>query len=229
MRSWISLVVGISYFSAASSLIISVVWFLLEPPGNYWFEPAVQVTGLVACLSGVLVERRAAAKQRRRLAMAVLAEELATCGTIFDDPRFAPRNGTSQRPHVYPRLPTSAVESVLISGVLYEHGDVELVRRLSAWRELANGFNRRLDLTELRLFTVASHEEIGEVERALHRNGGYLNELRREVADLWAYLDLPELQSPSRGALGSDDSAPHNHILSLFPHRGRSERAGRVA
>jgi hypothetical protein len=230
MRSWTSLVVGISYVSAAGSVIISIGWFLLIPPGVNWFEPAVQATGLVACLSGVLVERRAAARHRRRLALVALAEELAICDSIFDDPRFVPRASNPPRPQVYPRLPTSATEAVLISGVLYEHGDIELVRRLSAWRELAKGFNQRLDVTELRLFTVASRDEVEEFERALHRNDGYLNELRREVVELRAHPDLSEVPVPSRGVLGpAGVGAPHGHLLNLLPLRGRTERPGRVA
>jgi hypothetical protein len=216
MRSWSSLVVGVAYASAAGSMAISVLWFTLTPGA----EPAVETLGLVSCFTGVLVERRAAARERRHLAMAALAEELATCVTVLDDPRFLPREGTPLRPYVYPRLPTSAAVSVLISGALSDHRDVELLRRLHAWRESASGFNRRLDLTELRLFTVASHQEIGEFERALHRDDGYLNDLRRNVQNLLDYLGLP----------APHDSAEHassSHGLASLP-RPR-ERVGKVA
>ncbi len=228
MRPCSSLVVGISYAGAAGSVLLSFLWILLARDIS-WFEPAVQSLGLISCLTGVLVERRAAARERRQLAMAALAEEMSTCVTIFDDPRFVPREGTPLRPYVYPRLPTSATESALISGAFSERRDVEMLRRLYAWRESANGFNRRLDLTELRLFTVASHKEIGEFERALHRDDGYLNELRHDVRELTAYLGLTVGQVPA-SSHACADLAPSSRILRRIPSLlGRIDRVDRAA
>src|SRR5262249_28646060 len=147
----------------------------------------------------------------RQLTMATLADELHKCASVLNDPRFAPRSKVALRPRVYPRLPVSATESALISGALAERRDADLLRRLHAWRDDVKGFNRRLELTELRLFTTGLHvttglhEEIAELERALHRDDGYLNELHRQVRDLLDYLGSP----PDK--------------------RGRAEQAERVA
>jgi hypothetical protein len=196
-RSWLSLVVGTAYTSAAGSVLIGIVW-VAQTPISSWFEPVVQTLGVVACLSGVLVERRATARDRRRLAMSAFQEELVRGASMLEDPRFRPRAGASLRPYIYPRLPLSALDTLLTLGVLTERRDIELLRRLHGWREAANGFNRRLDLTELRLFTVGLDKEVGEFDRALHSDNGYLIELRHEVSELLDYLGIAAKPVPTR-------------------------------
>ena len=183
-RLGLLLAVGAAYLSIAGSIAISLVWFVTLP-GLAWFEPALQTLSVVACLAGVIVERRAAGRERRRLALSALSEELARCAAVLDDPRFvAVDTAVPRGPRVYPRLPVSAVSIVLASGALAEHQDAGLLCRLHEWRDAATGFNHRLDLTELRLFTVGAPVEIGEFERVLSRDGGYLCAVRRQVAEL---------------------------------------------
>ena len=191
--SWSSLIAAATLCSVAGAAVISVYWFA-DPPASSRFEPAVQTLGLVAGVTGLLAERRAAARERRLLAIASLVDEFRKSAAILDDPRFARRAEASPRPRVYPRLPISATDSAMISGALAEPGDAELLRRLHTWRDEVNGFNRRLDLTELRLFTTGLYGEIGEFERALHRDDGYLNELCRHVRELLAYLGADHRQ-----------------------------------
>jgi hypothetical protein len=204
--SWSSLVAGTTFSSVTASAVISITWFVTAT-GPARFEPAVETLGLVAGLTGVLVERRTAARERRQLTIAALADELHKCVSVLNDPRFAPRSTVALRPRVYPQLPVSATEAALISGALAERRDADLLRRLHAWRDDVKGFNRRLELTELRLFTTGLHEEIAEFERALHRDDGYLNELRRQVRDLLDYLGLATGQA--RASRDADRLAEH--------------------
>jgi hypothetical protein len=123
---------------------------------------------------------------------------------LFQDPhltgvgrlRIAQLSRIERDPRI--SLPISATEAALVSGVLSQPADTELHSRLYAWRDEVNGFNHRLELTELRLFTASlPADEAGEFERALHREDGYLNDIRRHVKDLRDYLAFiyPSLRS----------------------------------
>jgi hypothetical protein len=181
-----SLIALTTYSSVAISATISITWFFTAS-GTSRFEPAVQTLGLLAGLTGILAERRAVTRERRHLALVTLVEELQRIISILGDPQFAPSKETP-RLRVYPRLPVSATDAALISGALARRGDDDLLRRLHDWRDEVNGFNRRLELTEIRLCTYGVPAEIEEFEQALHRSNGYLNQIRRDLHDLQGYL-----------------------------------------
>ncbi|MGH4007357.1 MAG: hypothetical protein ACRDTH_04185 [Pseudonocardiaceae bacterium] len=151
------------------------------------FEPAVQIFGVIGGLTGILAERRAVARERRHLALITLMDELRRDAVILDDRQYAPSK-ESPRPRVYPRLPVSATDAALTSGALAEQRDDQLLRLLHNWRDEVNGFNRRLELTEILIFTSGDSAEIAEFERALHRSDGYLNQIRRHLRELQDYL-----------------------------------------
>lgn len=182
-----SFIAVITFSSVAISAVISIVW-LVKVSGASMFEPAVQLFGLIGGLGGVLAERRVAARERRHLALATLMAELRRDTSILDGPQYAPSKETPRR-RVYPRLPVSATDAALTSGALAERSDDELLRRLHNWRDDANGFNRRLELIEIRIFTSENNPaEIAEFERGLHRSDGYLNRVRRHLRELHNYL-----------------------------------------
>lgn len=181
-----SLIALTTFGSVAISAVISITWFVTAS-GASRFEPAVQTLGLLAGLTGVLAERRAAARERRDLTLLTLDNELRRSASVLDDPRFAPSKN-APRPRVYPRLPVSATDAALISGALAEHSDGELLQLLHNWRDEANGFNRRLDLTEMRIFTSGTPAEITQFEQNIHRSDGYLNQIRRNLRGLQKYL-----------------------------------------
>lgn len=217
-----SLIALATFSSVAISAAISITWFITAS-GASRFEPAVQTFGLLAGLTGVLAERRAAARERRNLTLVTLADELRKCISILDHPQFAPSEEIP-RPRVYPRLPVSATDAALISGALAKRSDDDLLRLLHDWRDEVNGFNRRLELTEVRTFTSQMPEEVAEFERILHRSNSYLNQIRRRVQDLQSYLAThygfgenarPDRWSGARRALGSAS------LLLPRRHRGR--------
>jgi hypothetical protein len=165
--------------------VVSVGWFA-SASGIGRCEPAVQLLGLLGGLTGVLAQRRAAARERRSLALAALADELSRDAAILDDPRFTPRG--DPHPRIYPRLPVSAVDVALTSAALGGRGDADLVRRLHAWRDDVTGFNRRLDLTEVLVFTARTPADLAEFERALCDPDSYLGEIRCHLRQLLDHL-----------------------------------------
>jgi hypothetical protein len=181
-----SLIAVVTVGSVAFSAMISIVWFSATS-GTSRFEPAVQIFGLLGGLTGILAERRAAARERRHLALITLVDELRRDATILDDRQYA-MSKENPRPRVYPRLPVSATDAALTSGALVERSDDELLRLLHSWRDEVNGFNRRLELTEILVFTSENSAEIAEFERALHRSDGYFNQIRRHLRELQDYL-----------------------------------------
>jgi hypothetical protein len=196
-----SRIAKITFGSVAFSAVISVVWLIT---GASILEPAVQIFGLIGGLTGVLAERLAAARERRHLALVTLADELRRDTAILDGPEFAPCKETP-RPRVYPRLPVSATDAALTLGALADRSDDELLRLLHNWRDEVNGFNRRLELTEILIFTSENPADIAEFECALHCGDAYLNQVQRQLRDLQNYL-AANYQSES-GSTGADSKA----------------------
>jgi hypothetical protein len=135
-----SLIAVITFSSVVLSTVISIVWFITVS-GASRFAPAVQTLVLLGGASGVLAERRATALERRHILLLTLEDELRKDMQILNSPKFAPSE-ESPRPRVYPRLPVSATDAILISGALARSGDSELYRRLHNWRDEVNGNSR---------------------------------------------------------------------------------------
>lgn len=190
-----SLIAAVTFASITCSAVISIVWFA-QASGIGHFEPAVGVLGLLAGITGVLAERRASARERRKLVLTSLCAELRSSVSVLTDRQFTVSDGDRPRGRVYRRLPTSATDSALTSGGLAERGDGELLRRLHEWRDAANGFNRRLDLTELRIFLTNKPDEIRQFEQILNENDGYVDRLRLQLASLRKLLATDKMLSP---------------------------------
>lgn len=180
-----SLIALATFGSVGAAALISVVWFAASSGGDL-FEPAVGLLGILGGLTGILAERRAAANDRRKAIRATLLDELNRTATILADATF-------DTPHVqvYPRLPLSAVDAALTSGVLLEPSDTELLNQLHQWRDVVNGFHRRLELTETRVFAAGATHEANDLHRALHREGGFLEHIRGRLTQLLALLQPP--------------------------------------
>ncbi|KUJ65487.1 hypothetical protein ACZ90_47210 [Streptomyces albus subsp. albus] len=181
---------GRQFFAAVTfgclllALAICVRWFAVAPPGG-GYEPAIQTFALVAAITGVYAERRAAARERRAQALCALGDELVTNTEILYGEGFAPLDPYAPRARVYPRLVQSATDGALVSGVFSEPGHGELLAALHTWRDAVHDFNRRLDLAELRGYVgLVSGEVLLAIDGALHRPDGQLASLRRRRADL---------------------------------------------
>lgn len=185
MRVSRSLITVATFGSLAVAATVSLLW-LVTASGTARFEPAVETLGLLAGLTGVFAERRAAARERREVTVAALARELAKAAAILDGSGFS--GDRESRRHVYPRLPLSATDAALTSGALAERDDAVLLGLLNDWRDDVTGFNRRLELTELRLFGTPDDDEALDFDRALRRTDGYLYQLRRHLRELRADL-----------------------------------------
>ena len=180
-----SLIALATFGSVGAAALISVVWFAASSGGDL-FEPAVGLLGILGGLTGILAERRAAANDRRKAIRATLLDELNRTATLLSGATF-------DTPHVqvYPRLPLSAVDAALTSGVLLEPSDTELLNQLHQWRDEVNGFHRRLELTETRVFAAGATHDATDLHRALHREGGYLEHIRERLTQLLVLLQPP--------------------------------------
>ncbi|MGH3886382.1 MAG: hypothetical protein ACRDSZ_07400 [Pseudonocardiaceae bacterium] len=204
MRMPRSSLIAVTTFSiVALSAAITVVW-LITTSGESRFEPTVQLFGLLGGLTGGLAGSRAAAQERRHLALVTLMDELRVDTAILDGKEFAPSKKTP-RPRVYPRLPSSATDAALTSGALAKRSDDVLLGRLHNWRDEVNGFNRRLELTEIRVFTSEIPAEVAEFERILHCSDGYLNQIRAHLRDLQDYL-AENYQTKSKNYVTFDEN-----------------------
>ncbi len=179
--------VGTATFAGLTGAIgLSVGWVFVAD-GAGLLEASAQILALLAALTGIVAERLAAERQRRRLALAALTDELLKNQAIIGDLRFT--LGKTARRRVYPRLLISAADGVITSGALAVGGDRELFSKLHQWRNEVADFNRRLDLTEMLTFLQGTPEAIRALERALSRDDGRLHRITRLLEELLYYLN----------------------------------------
>jgi hypothetical protein len=173
-----------TFASLAWAIGASLAWTLVAD-GQHRLEPAIQMLALVAALTGIVAERFAAQRQRRRQALATLTSELLANRVILNE-MLATLGGTpAVRRRVYPRLLLSATEGTIASGALADHR--ELLARLHEWHNGVIDFNRRLDLTEMLTFLPGAPEAIRSFEEALRRDGGRVHRISQLLDD---FLDV---------------------------------------
>ncbi|HVQ91586.1 MAG TPA: hypothetical protein VMU51_11165 [Mycobacteriales bacterium] len=200
-----SVIAAATVGSVLVSFLLSVAW-LASMTGVARLEPATQALGLLGGLAGVMAERRVAARERRASALRAVAYELRDNVAVLNGPQFTPDPRRS-RPTVYRRLTLSAVDAAVVSGALADRGDAELVRRLHEWRDLAAGFNRRLEITEVCTFMTTRPAEIAEFAWALSRPDGYLAEIGERLRELRAFLTVHHPAAAASDAVPAAASA----------------------
>jgi hypothetical protein len=172
-------------------VLMSVSWWWQSPkPG---FEAAANVFALLAAVAGIPAERWAAARERRVRALRAIRHELAKNREILDT--FTVLGSlTSVRRMVYPRLVATAVQTALISGAFAAPGDPDRVQALYEWRTAVDEFNRRLDITEIHMFTLRTIDPslLHRFRQALHGEGGYVEFVRGRIEAVEQMLDMAE-------------------------------------
>jgi hypothetical protein len=133
----------------------------------------VETLAVAAGITGVYAERRAAAVERRQVAVRAVQKELEdNIRLLRDDSRFQLAAGAVPGPRLYPRIGVNATDTSLAQDALAEDGDGDRAKALSEWREEAETFNRGLDLTELlfyglQLSTLEHSEVMKRVDKEL--------------------------------------------------------------
>lgn len=176
----------IAVATAASLLLsftLSAIWFFVTK-GTSRFDPAVQVLGLLAGITGLVAERRAAAVERREHALLAVRHELETNRRILD--ALALGAGAVPRREIYQRLHSSAVDAALSSVVLLPKKDDVLSSELHEWRNTVNTFNQRLSIAEILAFTADSYDVLAELHELIHGNGGAVRRIRSQLTSLLA-------------------------------------------
>jgi hypothetical protein len=175
----------LTFAALAVAMALGVSWFVVSPPGGRW-EPAVNSLALLAGITGIFAERWASQREHRNQAIESIRLEMARNRETLDGEAFSATNARGRR--VYPRLVQSAVDSALSSGALSPHRDAELIDLLHRWRTAVASVNRRLELTEMLVFTSASDEKAAEFHSALHAPGGFFQGVRTLLDEVRAYL-----------------------------------------
>jgi hypothetical protein len=218
----------VTFGSLAMAAVVSVAWFVAMP-GEARLEPAAVTLGLIGGLAGVFAERRAARRELRNRLLQSIAGEISKAAGILDDPRFDGSDGRGARPHVFPRLPASAVDAALASGALADRQDAALVELLHEWRDDVNDLNRRLDITELRIFTASSPAEVRAFEHLLHGADGPLGRRRQCLQQLQDRLIKHHLSAyRRRSAAGTAPGGCQRQQEALVSDLKRAPRPGLV-
>lgn len=177
---------SIAVFSIIALLVafgISVAGAVVQNSTNR-YQPAAEIFAYSAAIVGVFTERLARQSEARQQTISSIAAELKANEGILMDKAFTVEGANAGRPHIYPRLRISAVDDAFANTRVSLLNDDDLVDRLREWRDKVSDFNRRLDITELRGFTVADVTERGDMHRRLVQQSGWLAELSADRAQL---------------------------------------------
>lgn len=174
-------VAAVTYGLLGAAFLLGLAWLAL--PDYPWWEPSVNSITLVAGLTGIVVERMSAEKERRTQVLRAVRAELDKNRAVLDRLRLP----DATQP-VFDRLVVSAVDAALVSGALDSERDVDVVAGLHGWRDAVEGLNRRLDITEMMpLLSGWAAEDRLRWHSAMHTSNGYLD---RTVARLDEAVDL---------------------------------------
>jgi hypothetical protein len=181
-------ITALTFGALAVAMALGVTWFAVSPSGQRW-EPAVNSLALLAGITGIFAERWASQREQRNQAIDSIRLEMARNRETLDGEAFSATSSRGRR--VYPRLVQSAVDSALSSGALSPHRDAELIDLLHRWRTAVASVNRRLELTEMLLFTSASEEKVEQFHAALHSASGFFQGVRTLLDEAQGALDRP--------------------------------------
>ncbi|WP_123809690.1 hypothetical protein [Micromonospora globispora] len=185
-RTWI---MAVTAGSLAVAFVVSAVWWN-RSSGSSRFEPAVQIMGLLAGITGIVAERWAASRERRAEALQAIGDELQDNRNTLTSPSFAMGTTPLARRQVYPRMNLSAVNAALSSAVLSPRRDETLASMLHDWRNEAEIFNHQLSLAEILAFTNGSDDVLRHLHQGLHSADGPLERMREQLTALLATAPL---------------------------------------
>ncbi|MBC6449268.1 hypothetical protein [Actinokineospora xionganensis] len=181
----------VTFGALAVALVLGVTWFAISEPGQR-FEPAVNTLALLAGITGIFAERWAAQRERRQQAIESIVSELARNREVLAGDEFS--EGAPGGRKLYSRLLHSAVDSAFTSGALSLRRDTELISLLHQWRGQVSSVNRRLELTEMLMFTTASADEADDFNKALRT---FMPTVRSHLDEVESYLGAMRSE-PSR-------------------------------
>jgi hypothetical protein len=143
----------VTRFLLIGAFLVGVTGIVRVGVSDYHLD--VETLAVLAALTGVYAERRAAAVERRRTAIKAVQKELDDNIVLLgSDARFKPQDKAKPEPHLYPRVSITATEACLAQDALIEEDDAECAATLSSWRERAETFNRGVNLMELLFFGI---------------------------------------------------------------------------
>ncbi|MCF2528676.1 hypothetical protein [Yinghuangia soli] len=180
----------LTYTFLSGALVAGAAWIATARS----LEAVVNTLVLLGGATGVLNERRAAARRGRRLALSAITAETAWNRDVLGNAPFRP--GTAPPSDLtLPRLRVRAVETALVTAVFQGRGDQVLAGLLTAWCDAADDLNHRLAVVEADVFGCRPAERADR-----HR---VIMESVRNSAELRAAIDacaaLTALTAPAAG------------------------------
>lgn len=203
-KTWVGRVTG---FLLIGAFLIGVAGIVRAGVTDYHLD--VETVAVLAALTGVYAERRAAAAERRRTAVKAVQKELDdNVALLGSDARFRPQDKSRPQPHLYPRVSITATETCLAQDALTEDGDADRAATLSAWRERAETFNRGVNLMELLFFGIHLITP-EETEIMLRVDDELQTRIAEMIVDTRTVRGLlsPAEQHPRRGAAAAGEVA----------------------
>jgi hypothetical protein len=207
-----------TFAGLAGAVGASLTWALVAD-GQARLEPAIQTLALVAAITGIVAERFAAQRQRRRQALATLTGELLANRVILDELLATLSGAHAARRRVYPRLAVSAAEGAIASGALTD--ERELLTRLHKWHNGVTDFNRRLDLTEMLTFLQDAPEAIRSFEEALSRHGGRAHRISQLLDEFLNFIDQIHVRKGRSTGTAPDTGTRLPAIITAIGRSGR--------
>lgn len=136
-------VIAATYLLLVGALAAALIAFCKTPD---WDRASITFS-LFAAVTGLVLDRWVSHRERRRELLRALANELHVVGNIFSSREMQPAN-VPDRAIAYARLPTDCLVTCLASGMFTEAADKRLLKLMYAWRQRANEFNEKLELTQ---------------------------------------------------------------------------------
>jgi hypothetical protein len=157
-----SLFIKISIGAFILANILATLWFFYERD----FEPLITSLLIFAAIMGLFIDQWISKKEKRKELLEGLSHELYINMNILKDSVFSLSPEENSRFVIFPRLESSAVNSMITSSYFFGVKDKNLCRQLFNWREKTQQFNQRLTLTEMACLLNPSPQNI-----SLWRNG----------------------------------------------------------
>lgn len=162
------------------AFIVGITGMIVQT-GRTDYHLIVESVAVLAGITGVYAERRAAAAERRQAAVRAVQKELDNNIELLErDVRFTPQDRVKPEPRLYPRVDVTAVEACLAQGALMDDEDAPRAQALDRWREQAETFNRGLNLTELLFYGL--HLAAPDAGQVMVRVDDELQARRSEMA-----------------------------------------------
>lgn len=177
MRHWL---VGLTLVLLLAATILAAVWVCVRPD----FDSTITLLVLLATITGLVISRWLAERERRRDLLYAVVHELSMNLRALND--LSPPAGLpAGQPYVFPRFYASSLQAAIGSGAFSGGKDRQLFKLMHQWLQRVLELNRRIDITEME--TLRSPQRLEEFVR-LMSSGRTLPHIKQALFELTDHL-----------------------------------------